>query len=104
MQPPRENPPVDPGGDQDPGPDRGPNEAIRPPSSGGAAQEPALILQSKDLLQGRREVWIQHGDFPAFVRSEGPLYLGGPMWRIELTGPRWQQAGAAGAAGTEDDR
>jgi len=49
-------------------------------------------------------VWIQHGEFPAFVRSEGPLFLGGPMWRIELTGPRWQQANAAGAAGTDDDR
>ena len=49
-------------------------------------------------------VWIQHGDFPAFVRSEGPLYLGGPMWRIELTGPRWQQASAAGDAGADDDR
>jgi hypothetical protein len=44
-------------------------------------------------------VWIQHGDFPAFVRSEGPLAVGGPAWRIELTGPRWQDDGAgAGAA------
>jgi hypothetical protein len=23
------------------------------------------------------------------VKSEGPLYLGGPPWRIELTGPVW---------------
>jgi hypothetical protein len=49
-------------------------------------------------------VWIQHGDFPAFVRSEGPLYLGGPMWRIELTGPRWQQTSAASDAGPDDER
>jgi hypothetical protein len=49
-------------------------------------------------------VWIQHGEAPAFVRSEGPLYLGGPMWRIELTGPRWQQTSAASDAGADDDR
>ena len=34
-------------------------------------------------------VWILGGDVPAFVRSEGPLYRGGPMWRIELTSPVW---------------
>ena len=39
-------------------------------------------------------VFIQHGEAPAFVRSEGPLFLGGPTWRIELAGPRWQQAAA----------
>jgi hypothetical protein len=49
-------------------------------------------------------VWIQHGEFPAFVRSEGPLYLGGPIWRIELAGPRWKQENAAGDAGADDDR
>src|SRR5262245_5498093 len=26
---------------------------------------------------------------PAFVRFEGPFYLNGPVWRIELAGPRW---------------
>ena len=34
-------------------------------------------------------VWILGGDVPAFVKSEGPLYLGGPVWRIELTSPVW---------------
>jgi hypothetical protein len=34
-------------------------------------------------------VWILGGEAPAFVKSEGPLYLGGPPWRIELTGPVW---------------
>jgi len=28
-------------------------------------------------------VWIAEGGTPAFVRSEGPLYYGGPLWRIE---------------------
>ncbi|HVQ25700.1 MAG TPA: hypothetical protein VMV01_11000, partial [Planctomycetota bacterium] len=49
-------------------------------------------------------VWIQHGDFPAFVRSEGPLYLGGPMWRIELADPRWQQTSAASDVGADAER
>jgi hypothetical protein len=34
-------------------------------------------------------VWILGGDAPAFVRSEQPLYNGGPLWRIELTSPVW---------------
>jgi hypothetical protein len=34
-------------------------------------------------------VWILHGDAPAFVRSEAPLYAGGPLWRIELASPVW---------------
>jgi hypothetical protein len=34
-------------------------------------------------------IWISDGAAPAFVRSDGPLYLGGPSWRIELTSPVW---------------
>ncbi len=34
-------------------------------------------------------VWILGGDAPSFVKSEGPLYPGGPTWRIELTSPNW---------------
>ena len=29
-------------------------------------------------------VWILEGDAPSFVKSEGPLFYGGPIWRIEL--------------------
>ena len=36
-------------------------------------------------------VWILPGDAPAFVKSEGPLHLGGPIWRIELVSPVWRQ-------------
>ena len=32
--------------------------------------------------------WIVTTDVPAFVRFEGPLYLG-PVWRLDLTSPRW---------------
>jgi hypothetical protein len=34
-------------------------------------------------------VWILGGEAPAFVRSEAPLYSGGPVWRIELASPVW---------------
>ena len=34
--------------------------------------------------------WVLGGDAPAFVRLEGPLFLGGPSWRIELASPVWQ--------------
>jgi hypothetical protein len=33
--------------------------------------------------------WIVSADVPAFVKFEGPLYMNGPVWRIELTSPRW---------------
>jgi hypothetical protein len=37
-------------------------------------------------------VWILRGEAPAFVRSQQPLYLGGPMVRIELTSPVWPRS------------
>jgi hypothetical protein len=35
------------------------------------------------------QVWILGGDAPVLVRSEGPLFAGGPVWQIELTSPVW---------------
>ena len=32
-------------------------------------------------------VWVLGGEAPAFVKSEGPLYEGGPVWRVELAKP-----------------
>ena len=44
-------------------------------------------------LLGKRppelHVWILGGEAPAFVKMEGPLYYGGPSWRIELASPVW---------------
>lgn len=36
-------------------------------------------------------VWVAAGSAPIFLRSEGPLYEDGPIWRIELTSPTWAQ-------------
>jgi hypothetical protein len=32
-------------------------------------------------------IWILGGTCPAFIREEGQLYEGGPIWRIEQTSP-----------------
>jgi hypothetical protein len=37
-------------------------------------------------------VWVIGGKAPAFIKSEGPLYAGGPIWRIQLTSPVWPQS------------
>jgi hypothetical protein len=37
-------------------------------------------------------VWILQGEAPAFVKSEAALFMGGPLWRIELTSPVWPRA------------
>ena len=34
-------------------------------------------------------VWVLGGDAPAFLRSEGPMFPGGPIWRIDLSNPEW---------------
>jgi hypothetical protein len=35
------------------------------------------------------QIWIIGGLAPAFVKEEGPLYQGGPIWTIQLTSPVW---------------
>ncbi len=32
-------------------------------------------------------IWIFGGTSPAFIREEGPLYEGGPIWRVEQVSP-----------------
>jgi hypothetical protein len=34
-------------------------------------------------------VWVLPGAAPAFIRSDGPLAQGGPVWRIDLASPVW---------------
>ncbi len=35
--------------------------------------------------------WVLGGEAPGFLRLEGPLFLGGPSWRIEMASPVWQE-------------
>jgi hypothetical protein len=37
-------------------------------------------------------VWILEGEAPAFLKSEGPLFAGGPIWRIALASPSWPKS------------
>ena len=37
------------------------------------------------------EVWVSAGQVPAFIKSENPLFVGGPLLRTELIGPVWSQ-------------
>lgn len=33
--------------------------------------------------------WLTTGEVPTFVKFEGPFFLNGPVWRIEISAPRW---------------
>ncbi|HUX45219.1 MAG TPA: hypothetical protein VMV57_10755 [Terracidiphilus sp.] len=48
-----------------------------------------LIAQLLGKQPPDTHIWILDGDAPAFVKLEGPLCLGGPIWRIELESPVW---------------
>lgn len=54
---------------------------------------PGAWLKLASTLLGRMppdgHAWIVTDPLPAFVRFEGVLNATGPVWRIELTSPRW---------------
>ena len=37
-------------------------------------------------------IWILGGEAPVFLKEEGPLYDGGPIWRIEQVSPVWPRS------------
>ena len=45
---------------------------------------PLVGKQPKDIY-----IWILGGKAPTFVRMEGELYEGGPVWIVQLTAPVW---------------
>jgi hypothetical protein len=47
---------------------------------------PLVGKQPEDI-----RVWILGGEAPTFIRSVGQLFPGGPLWRIELASPVWQE-------------
>ncbi len=36
--------------------------------------------------------WVSADEVPAFIKSESPLYLGGPVLRTELVSPVWSKS------------
>jgi hypothetical protein len=53
---------------------------------GGVAGMVAPLL---DKQPPDSHVWVVGGEAPSFVKAEAPLFLGGPVLRIELTSPSW---------------
>jgi hypothetical protein len=49
-----------------------------------------VLADLLDKVPPDSSVWILGGEAPAFVKSEAPLFLGGPLWRIELVSPEWR--------------
>jgi hypothetical protein len=43
---------------------------------------PILGKQPEDM-----HIWVLQGEAPAFVKFEGQIYVGGPIWRVELAAP-----------------
>jgi hypothetical protein len=37
-------------------------------------------------------VWVSTGDAPVFLKMEGPLFEGGPVWRILPVSPAWPKS------------
>jgi len=44
-------------------------------------------------------IWILQGAVPAFVRSDAALYVGGPIWRIDLVSPAFPKDGNEAKSG-----
>ena len=42
------------------------------------------------------KVWVVGEGAPAFVRADEALYVGGPIWSIQMTGPEWGRAAHSG--------
>jgi hypothetical protein len=42
------------------------------------------------------KVWVVDEGAPAFVRVDQALYVGGPIWSIQVTGPEWGPAAYSG--------
>lgn len=53
---------------------------------------PGLIAPLLGKQPPDTDVWILKGPVPAFLRSDGAMYVGGPIWRIELADPSWPNA------------
>ena len=48
-----------------------------------------LVAPLLDKQPPDSHLWVVGGEAPSFVKAEAPLFLGGPVLRIELTNPSW---------------
>src|SRR5437762_12230214 len=54
---------------------------------------PGMIAPLVGKQPADTKVWVVHEGAPAFVRADQALYVGGPIWSIQITGPEWGRAG-----------
>lgn len=84
-------------------------------STGGAGREatryrvrvdiPGLMGVMADVIDKEPPdsyVWVLGGDAPAFIMSLAPMYMEGPLWRIELVSPTWPKSSPI-VPGPKDD-
>lgn len=69
------------------------------PELGGLAGviAPVVGMQPKPT-----EVWMSGGEVPAFGRLQGPTFLGGPQWTVEVAKPSWPAEMVGGRATPAD--
>jgi hypothetical protein len=48
-----------------------------------------LIASLVGKLPPDSHLWILEGVAPAFLRSQSPMFLGGPIWQMDIVGPVW---------------
>ena len=71
-------------------------------SVGGSARKATHYLLQVDIggiagllapLVGKQppdsHVWISEGEAPVFLRSQAQMFVGGPVWQLDLLGPVW---------------
>jgi hypothetical protein len=59
---------------------------VTPRVTGAKGVVAAVIGKQPDPVR----FWMTAGRVPTFVRFEGPLFAGGPAWRVELAPVRWK--------------
>lgn len=42
------------------------------------------------------KIWVAYEGVPAFVRADEALYVGGPIWSIQMAGPEWGRTAHSG--------
>lgn len=79
-------------------------------SAGGLSEEAMHYIMSVELggitgvvatVLGKKppdtDIWIVSGEAPAYARSRGPLYAGGPVWTFSLVSPELPHLPASSA-------
>ena len=70
------------------------------PEIGGLAGVLAPVMGMQPKITA---VWMSGGEVPAFARLEGPTFLGGPEWKLEMAKPSWPAGAVKSGEATAAD-